>query len=413
MKKRVGVFTLAVIVVSFFCVTTASAGANAEIKGPKEVYAGEEYTYTYTVSFSSCTEGKAKVSAEGVFEIDSGGKIILLPISSGSNSGTYSETVTVRVKNDAQPGQTGKIIVKVEYQEVGEESEIIGNVDFKEKYTAAVVSKPAANKPKKTSKPKQTKVPETPAPDTAAPETPVTDIAAAPADKEPLLSSIEALTPGSVLKLPAQQAACLSRDVLLALKKSGAALNVDFGKYTCTVEGKSVGELPDDFSQIDLSVSTVKKPSLSAAANGLDEYQLHFAYSGDLPCPLKYSFPVSGHSPGETLYLYYYYELSDVIEGKRQAVVDENGYVSFDIYHCSSYFITSQLLSNAAGVLNTPAKDDSADIDVAVQALLRAKALEAPSVTITELIFITLSGIAVAAAITAIACRKVWGGRAG
>lgn len=407
MKKRfVGVFTLIVIVVSFFSVTSASAGANATIKGPKEVYAGETYTYTYTASFSSCTDGNAKVSVDGIFEIESGVNTIIHNVSGSSYGGTYSESITVRVKSDAQPGQTGKIIVKVDYQEIIDEEFNLSSDKLEKTFTATVAAKPAAKKPKgDTDKPSETAEPEAL---TEPAETPLE-----PSEQEILVNSINALTPGSVLVLPAEQAACLPRAALLALKQNGAALKVDFGHYTCTIDGSHIGELPEDFAQIDLSVSMAKEPSLSTAAGGFDEYQLHFAFSGDLPCRLIYSFPAAGHNPGETLYLYYYYKLSDVIEGKRYAVVDENGYVSFDIYHCSSYFITSQLIDNAAGVLNTPAQNDvPTEIDDAVQAaMLRAKALESPTVTLTELTLITLCGIVIATLITAFACKKVWSSR--
>jgi heme-binding NEAT domain protein len=43
-----------------------------------------------------------------------------------------------------------------------------------------------------------------------------------------------------------------------------------------------------------------------------------------------------------------------VIQGIQSAVVDENGYVTFDIYHCSSYFVSSSLIEGAAGIVAEP-----------------------------------------------------------
>ena len=51
--------------------------------------------------------------------------------------------------------------------------------------------------------------------------------------------------------------------------------------------------------------------------------------------------------------LYYYYGEADIVEGKMSAVVDENGMVTFDIYHCSSYFVTSEVLEGALSNFDT------------------------------------------------------------
>ena len=404
MKKRfVGVLTLIVFVVSSFNVTSASAaGATIKIEGPKEVYAGETYTYEVTVS-STCIKLRGILVSGGAFT----GTTVESPEKTGDANAqlTIKESVAVTVDKDAKPGDSGLITVTAYKTAVNDDNTDYIFNEIKETFTATVAAKPAkkqktaAEKPDETDKPKELAKPA---------ETPQND-------RDVLVNSINSLATGSVLKLPAELASCLPRAAFLALKQNGAVLNVDFGNYTCTIDGANIGELPSDFTQIDLSVSMAKEPSLSAAAGGFDEYQLHFAYSGDLPCRLVYNFPVAEHSPGETLYLYYYYELSDVIEGKRYAVVDERGYVSYDIYHCSSYFITSRLLDNATGALSIAEQNDvPAMIDEAVRtALLSARALEPPAVTLTELVLITLGGIIAASAITAFACRKAWGGRNG
>ena len=70
--------------------------------------------------------------------------------------------------------------------------------------------------------------------------------------------------------------------------------------------------------------------------------------SGALPCPLIYKVKVEGYSAGDELYLYYKYDSSGVIEAKQKVVVDAEGYITFQIYHCSSYVLTDEVIEGAA-----------------------------------------------------------------
>ena len=123
-------------------------------------------------------------------------------------------------------------------------------------------------------------------------------------------------------------------------------LIVDFGTYKCTIDPAMLTDIKG-IKSLNLELSFEKLDEVSEAAGGMDTYQLHFKHSGELPGMLKFSFKAEGNTPGDTVYLYYYYGEANVMEGKVSAVVDENGMLTFEIYHCSSYVVTSEVLPDA------------------------------------------------------------------
>ncbi len=142
--------------------------------------------------------------------------------------------------------------------------------------------------------------------------------------------------------------------VLASLKEKQGVLNVIFGGYTCTINGALLGTIPEGLAGIDLGLSMEKDAALSALVGGADAYQLHFNHSGALPGRFTFRFKADQNSPGDTVYLYYYYDASGVVEGVQTCVVDAEGYISVDIYHCSSYIISKALIEGAAGIVVQP-----------------------------------------------------------
>ena len=59
----------------------------------------------------------------------------------------------------------------------------------------------------------------------------------------------------------------------------------------------------------------------------------------------------NNYSDGDKLYLYYYNENSKKLEFIDNNLVVRNGYVSFEIKHCSDYVLTGSIVKTA---LNNP-----------------------------------------------------------
>ena len=140
-------------------------------------------------------------------------------------------------------------------------------------------------------------------------------------------------------------------EIYNTLREKKGKLTLNFGTYSCTLDGAALGELDEEEDELDLGLSFEGDEEYSAAVGGNDVYQLHFSHKGEFPGKISFTFKADKNSPGDTVYLYYYYSTSKVIAGIQSAVVDENGFVTFDIYHCSSYFVASALVEGAAGIV--------------------------------------------------------------
>ena len=79
---------------------------------------------------------------------------------------------------------------------------------------------------------------------------------------------------------------------------------------------------------------------------------ISFDYHGALPLKTTVKINVSKKfNNGEHLYLYYYNPESDNIEYIMHDVEVKNGYVEFQIEHCSDYFLTAAVVNDA---INNP-----------------------------------------------------------
>jgi hypothetical protein len=149
------------------------------------------------------------------------------------------------------------------------------------------------------------------------------------------------------------------QDIFEELQDEKKTLNINFNDFSCVIDGSELGDSLEDFNGLDVGFSMEKDEGLSADFEGKDAFQLHFNHSGALPCPLIYKVKVEGYSPGDELYLYYKYDSSGVIEAKQKVVVNSEGYITFQIYHCSSYVLTDEVIEGAVNNYGLAAVDAS------------------------------------------------------
>lgn len=349
MKKFIALLVAAVLIVSMVGVLTAFAGCG--ISGNSEVYAGSTYKYTGNASYTGA-DLVARLSGLGKdasFNKDSGG--------SGNGSLSGSCSISVTIPSDAAVGTKYTISLSGQYSTVDE----AGNPSdhsFSDSKTITVIAKPVSTPKPSTSKPAST-----PKPSTSAPEGPTVTPTATPAPTGWALAATEvpAMAQGGEYDMQITDDSVVPAAVLAAVKDKQGVLNVDFGTYSCTVNGAALSALPEGVAGIDLGMTMEKDAALSTAAGGTDVYQLHFKHSGALPGRFTYRFKAEQNKPGDVVYLYYYYNESGVTEGKQQCVVDADGYVSVDIYHCSSYFVSGTLIEGAAGIIAQPEPSATAE----------------------------------------------------
>lgn len=345
MKRFIALLVTAVFIVSVIGTTIAyAASVSVSFSGPykKEVLAGKTYTISYTFKLSGCAVGNAVISVGGAFEKVSGGAPLFHDTIPNNTTKRYKGSVKVRVKSGAALGSKGTITLSGKYNYL--DSNFIETIkNFKKSYSATVVDKLT---PRPVKEVKQTQW----------------DIAA---------DSVALLEQGGTISLDITESAKVPAAVLSDICEKKAVMDINFPGYSCRVDGNSF-TVPKSLKELDLSLSMEKDETLSAAAGGADAYQLHFGHSGQFPGPVTYKIKAENNSPGDKLYLYYYYDQSGKIEGKLSAVVDENGYVEFTIFHCSSYFLSGSVIEGAMGGL--AALEDNARKDEQIAQLQTAVA---------------------------------------
>ncbi len=319
MKRFIVLLITAIMIVSMFGVLTAFAGAS--ISGYSNVYAGSSKTYTGKASFTGLDmvgkiEGLGKVSS---FTVDSG--------SSDNGSLTKSASITVKIPSDAKPGDTYKITFSGSYS-VKDSSGAKAGHTFSTSKTITVVERST---------------------NTGGSSPGTVQAAAAPTEWDIAATNVEAMPSGGAITVDIKDDPKIPVSLLSSVKEKQGTLTINFSSYTCAIDGKALGSIPEDIKSIDLSMKTDKDESFSAAAGGKDAYQLHFAYKGQLPGKFSYSFKAENSKPGDILYLYYYYDQSGVCEGIQSAAVDASGYITFEIYHCSGYFVSANAVEGASG----------------------------------------------------------------
>ena len=80
---------------------------------------------------------------------------------------------------------------------------------------------------------------------------------------------------------------------------------------------------------------------------------ISFNYHGDLPSKATIKIKTDKFKDGNRLNLYYYNDSTFKIEKIDDNIMVMNGYVSFDIEHCSDYFLTLSIVKEASGEENS------------------------------------------------------------
>jgi len=165
---------------------------------------------------------------------------------------------------------------------------------------------------------------------------------------------------GSLGSVEAPDDTLVPVSLLKTLKQNQSALEIDCGGYFCIIDGAMLADTPNDLETIDIGMTMEKDAALSAAW-GCRAYELRFNYHGDLPGTFTFRIRAQGSRPGDTIYLYYFDDTAGEFEGVHTAVVDDEGYVSLNITHCSSYYITNAIIADAVHNFTVSAESEATE----------------------------------------------------
>ena len=143
------------------------------------------------------------------------------------------------------------------------------------------------------------------------------------------------------------------KDVTLSVTDSGTGRVA----YSWTFKGSNLADSTAPMKDVDLAltVQPVKDvPQVGAAASSADSgIVLTFGNNGVLPAPAEVKIYVGnqGYHAGQTLFFYYFNPVTQKLEKVNDAVctVDENGYATVKIAHCSDYVLLPQQVAEKTG----------------------------------------------------------------
>lgn len=123
-------------------------------------------------------------------------------------------------------------------------------------------------------------------------------------------------------------------------------------KYSWTFDKKEYNNKGFDFDMGIKFKSPYQNQINDLISSRMKKEYVSFDYHGDLPSTATIKIPVSKFEEGKRLNLYYYNDVTNKIETIDTNIKVINGYVTFDIDHCSDYFLTLSIVKEASGKNN-------------------------------------------------------------
>lgn len=107
--------------------------------------------------------------------------------------------------------------------------------------------------------------------------------------------------------------------------------------------------------EFDLGIkftSPNKKEIDNLISKNMKKEYVSFNYHGALPAAATVKVPITKFKDGDRLNLYYYNDNTNKIETIKTNVKVINGYATFEIEHCSDYFLTMSIVKEASNQNN-------------------------------------------------------------
>lgn len=123
--------------------------------------------------------------------------------------------------------------------------------------------------------------------------------------------------------------------------------------YSWNIDGTRINDVSEFITTI--SFTSDKSSKIFELSNYADGLYINFSHSGDLPKGTNVKLYVGNKFADEnTVKLYYYNLEKDKLELKTDNLIVKEGYIEFDIEHCSDYFVTMSTIPNikADGFMN-------------------------------------------------------------
>ena len=122
--------------------------------------------------------------------------------------------------------------------------------------------------------------------------------------------------------------------------------------YSWIIDGSKISEVLDFSLKINFSSNYTYE--IGEISNYSDGKYIHFEHQGDLPAGTKVKLYVGDKFIDDKLVNVYFYDHNTKkLELIKQKLVVKNGYIEFEINHCSDYFVTMATIGESSETVLT------------------------------------------------------------
>ena len=142
----------------------------------------------------------------------------------------------------------------------------------------------------------------------------------------------------------------LNKDILKLMNDSKKKFiinnyNENIINYTWIIDGKNIGNSSDIDTSIKFNSDNID--DINKLTNYADSVYLNFIHNGDVPNGTKIKiYVLDKYQNGDKVNIYYYNEDKNKMDTIKQDIEVIDGYVEFEIEHCSDYIITKAVLES-------------------------------------------------------------------
>ncbi len=176
-------------------------------------------------------------------------------------------------------------------------------------------------------------------------------------EKKSIIEKIEESIDSKKTEIDLSETTVISSEVFEAAKNNNVDVTFNIKNDSkLTYSWTFASDAIDKAANIDLGIkigSSNKKADIEKITKNSNVLYLSFAHHGELPAPATIKAYVGDkYSDGAKVELYYYNEATNKVELINKDLVVKEGYVTFEIEHCSDYFLSEQINNPVTGDIN-------------------------------------------------------------
>jgi len=175
-----------------------------------------------------------------------------------------------------------------------------------------------------------------------------------------VINQINMAKDGDVIAVDMKNETELPSDVLNALGGKNITLVLNLEKYTWSINGKNVANVPSDKTNFNLKIYKIEDSNLSKLANNKDIVILEAYIKGGYPFTATIKWNVGAEQNSNRVYLSRYNEFKNHLEYLEELRIDERNDVEFVFDSTYKYLLTEQ----AVGVLELKSDEIPGNIGV-------------------------------------------------